>query len=178
MTEKQAAEVAAAAPEAAADGKTAAEAAAAGAPTDKKAAAEAGAPADKKAAASQDESGSAAAAAGSDDQEGEAPKKRKSAGRQRQQTRASQLLPRPDKREIIARFRRDEKDVGSSEVQISLITARIAHLTSHLKEHPKDRHTERGLMLLVNRRRKLLDYLSANRPDSYRSLIGQLNLRR
>ena len=120
----------------------------------------------------------AAEAAGQDKQQNQPTVKKTKAKKAGSQQRESQVLPRPDKQQIIGKFRRDEKDVGSSEVQISLISARISHLTSHLKEHPKDRHTERGLMLLVNKRRKLLDYLSASRPESYRSLISQLNLRR
>ena len=128
--------------------------------------------ADEEAEAAEKDEGKKAQAAGTGKAVSKKPSRRPAA------PRVSQVLPRPDKQKIIAKFRRAEKDVGSSEVQISLMSARIEHLTSHLKEHPKDKHTERGLMLLVNKRRRLLDYLSATKPDSYGSLLSQLNLRR
>ncbi len=92
--------------------------------------------------------------------------------------RKSQLLPRPEKHAIIAKYRREDKDVGSAEVQVALHSARITHLTSHLKDHPKDLHTERGLLLLVNKRRKMLDYLRKRKPETYRYLLSELGLRR
>ncbi|HQL24565.1 MAG TPA: 30S ribosomal protein S15, partial [candidate division Zixibacteria bacterium] len=69
-------------------------------------------------------------------------------------------------------------DTGSPEVQIALLTARINHLTEHLKSHSKDFHTRLGLLKLVGQRRRLLDYLMDRDIESYRQLIGELNLRR
>ena len=69
-------------------------------------------------------------------------------------------------------------DTGSSEVQVALLTARINDLTTHFKEHVKDHHSRRGLLRMVSRRRKLLDYLKRANVDSYRSLIQRLGLRK
>jgi len=82
------------------------------------------------------------------------------------------------KAEIIQQFRKHEKDTGSVEVQIALLTARIRHLTEHLKQHPKDHHSRRGLMKMVGRRRKLLKYLRTTKPEVYKELINKLGLRR
>ena len=82
------------------------------------------------------------------------------------------------KASIIADFRRSSSDTGSSEVQIALLTSRINELTSHFKEHVKDHHSRRGLLRMVSRRRKLLDYLKRTDIESYRSLIQRLSLRK
>ena len=81
------------------------------------------------------------------------------------------------KQEIIENFQREEGDTGSPEVQIALLTARIKDLTSHLKDHPKDFHSRRGLLKMVGKRRKLLKYLKNNDVVRYRSLIEELGIR-
>lgn len=83
-----------------------------------------------------------------------------------------------DKQEIITRFARSEGDTGSPEVQVALLTQRISHLTEHLKEHQHDHHSRRGLLMLVGQRRRLLNYLKDKEIERYRSLIGELGLRR
>ena len=82
-----------------------------------------------------------------------------------------------EKAEIIADFRVHESDTGSPEVQISILTRRINHLTEHLKVHKHDMHTRRGIMKLVGQRRRLLAYLSRKSPERYRTLIARLGLR-
>ena len=82
------------------------------------------------------------------------------------------------KSDIVAEFRRAEGDTGSPEVQVALLTARINELTEHFKAHKKDHHSRRGLLRMVSRRRKLLDYLKGRSPDSYRALIEKLGLRK
>ena len=82
------------------------------------------------------------------------------------------------KSEIIATYAQHEGDTGSPEVQIALLTARINDLTGHFKEHVKDHHSRRGLLRMVSRRRKLLDYLKDTNVDSYRVLIQRLGLRK
>jgi small subunit ribosomal protein S15 len=82
------------------------------------------------------------------------------------------------KRDIIGKFGRSESDTGSTEVQIALLSARINHLTEHLREHSKDHHSRRGLLMLVGQRRRLLNYLQKKDLERYRSLIGELGLRR
>ena len=84
----------------------------------------------------------------------------------------------PDTTATIADHRLHETDTGSPEVQIALLTERINHLTEHLKVHKKDHHTRRGLLTLVGRRRRLLDYLRRNDVERYRALIAKLGLRR
>lgn len=84
----------------------------------------------------------------------------------------------PDKDKLIREFARFEGDTGSPEVQIALLTARINHLTEHLKTHKKDHHSRRGLLQLVGRRRRLLNYLQKTDIERYRSLISRLGLRR
>ncbi|WP_211262387.1 30S ribosomal protein S15 [Nitriliruptor alkaliphilus] len=83
-----------------------------------------------------------------------------------------------DKQEIITRFARSEGDTGSPEVQVALLTQRISHLTEHLKEHKHDHHSRRGLLMMVGQRRRLLNYLKDNEIERYRTLIGELGLRR
>ena len=82
------------------------------------------------------------------------------------------------KREIVNKHGKSEADTGSPEVQIALLTARINHLTEHLREHKGDHHSRRGLLMLVGQRRRLLNYLQRRDLDRYRSLIGELGLRR
>ena len=82
------------------------------------------------------------------------------------------------KREIVKKHGKSESDTGSPEVQIALLTARINHLTEHLREHKHDHHSRRGLLMLVGQRRRLLNYLQRRQLDRYRSLIAELGLRR
>lgn len=80
--------------------------------------------------------------------------------------------------EIIAKFGRTPTDTGSSEVQIALMTARINELTPHFKKNMKDHHSRRGLLRLVSRRRRLLDYLKSTKPDIYKATIATLGIRK
>ena len=82
------------------------------------------------------------------------------------------------KREIIAEHGRGDDDTGSTEVQVALLTARINELTEHLREHTKDHHSRRGLLMLVGKRRRLLNYLQRHDLEAYRELIRELGLRR
>ncbi|MBI5380306.1 MAG: 30S ribosomal protein S15 [Opitutae bacterium] len=84
----------------------------------------------------------------------------------------------PVKNEIITQFKTHEKDTGSSEVQIALLTARINHLTEHLRTHRKDFHSRRGLLQMASRRRKLLDYLKREDLNKYNEILQKLNLRK
>lgn len=83
-----------------------------------------------------------------------------------------------NKQEIIKQYQRAEGDSGSPEVQVALLTARINGLTEHFKTHSKDFHSRRGLLMMVSRRRKLLDYLKRTNVESYRKLIDSLGLRK
>lgn len=83
-----------------------------------------------------------------------------------------------NKTEIINTYARHEGDTGSPEVQIALLTERINHLNEHLKINKKDHHSRRGLLLMVGKRRGLLDYLRRTDIESYRSMLAQLNLRK
>jgi small subunit ribosomal protein S15 len=87
-------------------------------------------------------------------------------------------LTQDRKNEIIARWGTDEKDTGNTRVQIALLTARINELTEHLRTHRKDHHSRRGLLMLVGKRRRLLNYLQKHELDAYRELIKELGLRR
>lgn len=82
------------------------------------------------------------------------------------------------KSEIIESNRKHDSDTGSCEVQVALLTARINHLTGHLRTHRKDFHSRRGLIMMTNRRRKLLAYLRKHDLDRYNALIQKLSLRR
>ncbi len=84
----------------------------------------------------------------------------------------------PSKTDTIAKHARGDNDTGSPEVQIALMTDRINHLTAHLKEHKKDHHSRRGLLMLVGQRRRMLDYLAGIDVERYRALIAELGLRR
>ena len=83
-----------------------------------------------------------------------------------------------EKTEIIENSRVHDTDTGSPEVQVSILTRRINQLTEHLKIHKHDRHSHRGLMLMVGQRRRLLAYLGRKSPDRYRALIAKLGIRR
>ena len=83
-----------------------------------------------------------------------------------------------DKAKVIADNQRSKGDTGSPEVQIALLTARINGLTDHFKSNVKDHHSRRGLLRMVSRRRKLLDYLKSRNADTYRTLIDKLGLRK
>ena len=83
-----------------------------------------------------------------------------------------------NKQEIIKQYQRAEGDSGSPEVQVALLTARINGLPEHFKTHPKAFHSRRGLLMMVSRRRKLLDYLKRTNVESYRKLIDSLGLRK
>lgn len=82
------------------------------------------------------------------------------------------------KAQIVTDFQREKSDTGSPEVQVALISARITYLTAHFKVNAKDHHSRRGLLRLVSRRRKLLDYLKRENDASYRSLIERLSIRK
>ena len=82
------------------------------------------------------------------------------------------------KQELVSKFGKAERDTGSAEVQIALMTERINDLTEHLRGHSKDHHSRRGLLMLVGRRRRLLDYLQRSNLESYRSLVKELGLRK
>lgn len=83
-----------------------------------------------------------------------------------------------DKAKIVADYQRGAKDTGSPEVQVALLTARIVELTDHFKTHAKDHHSRRGLLKMVSRRRKLLDYLKRTNLEGYKALIERLGLRK
>ncbi|MFT5695213.1 MAG: small subunit ribosomal protein S15 [Myxococcota bacterium] len=82
------------------------------------------------------------------------------------------------KKEVINEFKRADGDSGSSEVQIALLTRRIADLSGHFKDHVKDHHSRRGLLKIVSQRRRLLDFLKRDDIERYAALIGKLGLRR
>ena len=82
------------------------------------------------------------------------------------------------KQEIVSKHGKDANDTGSAEVQIALLTARVNELTEHLRTHKKDHHSRRGLLMLVGKRRRLLNYLQRSDLDRYRALIKELGLRR
>jgi small subunit ribosomal protein S15 len=83
-----------------------------------------------------------------------------------------------EKSRIVQEYQRSEGDTGSPEVQVALLSGRIAHLTQHFANHKQDHHSRRGLLKLVNHRRKLLDYLKRKDQDRYQSIIERLGLRR
>jgi small subunit ribosomal protein S15 len=88
------------------------------------------------------------------------------------------VLLAENKEEMIANFKLHDSDTGSPEVQVALLTHRISYLTEHLKMHKKDHHSRRGLLILVGRRRRLLDYVKKKDIERYRTLIERLGLRR
>jgi small subunit ribosomal protein S15 len=87
-------------------------------------------------------------------------------------------LTKDDKTKIIKEYARSEGDTGSAEVQVAVLTSRIAELTEHLKTHKQDHHSRRGLLKMVGQRRRLLEYLKGDDIDRYRELIARLGLRR
>jgi small subunit ribosomal protein S15 len=87
-------------------------------------------------------------------------------------------LTKDQKSELIEKFGRGTGDTGSAEVQVALMTARINELTNHLREHGKDHHSRRGLLMLVGKRRRMLRYLERTDLERYRALVAELGLRR
>jgi small subunit ribosomal protein S15 len=87
-------------------------------------------------------------------------------------------LTKEEKQQIIMKFRAHDKDSGSPEVQIALLTERIKQLTGHFQVHKKDYHSRRGLLKLVGQRRRLLDYLKSRKVDKYRRIVKELGLRK
>ena len=87
-------------------------------------------------------------------------------------------LVQEKKKEIIGQYKNHEKDTGSSEVQIALLSERIRYLTEHFKVHKRDHHSRRGLLKLVGQRRRLLNYLKENKVDQYQMIIDKLGLRK
>ena len=87
-------------------------------------------------------------------------------------------LSSEDKGSIVSEYSRGDTDTGSPEVQVALLSARISELTSHFGEHKKDHHSRQGLLKMINKRRKLLDYLNSKDQNRYRELISRLGLRR
>jgi small subunit ribosomal protein S15 len=87
-------------------------------------------------------------------------------------------LTKERKQELVKKYGSSEKDTGKTEVQVALLTQRINDLTEHLKTHTKDHHTRRGLLVLVGKRRALLDYLTKSDVQRYRELIKKLNIRK
>ena len=88
------------------------------------------------------------------------------------------MLKTDVKKKVITDHQTHKKDTGSPEVQISIFTRQIQELTKHLQLHKKDEHSRRGLLKMVGKRRRLLDYLSKNNPDRYQAMLKKLNLRR
>ena len=87
-------------------------------------------------------------------------------------------LTQERKQELVEQYGSDAQDTGRTEVQVALLTERINQLTDHLRAHRKDHHSRRGLLMLVGRRRRFLDYLQRTDLERYRALIGELGLRR
>jgi len=88
------------------------------------------------------------------------------------------MLTADSKKELIKQFGKNEKDTGSPEVLIALLTQRVKYLTEHLRSHVKDFHSRRGLLMLVGKRRRLLDYLKNKEIERYRSIISDLGIRK
>ena len=88
------------------------------------------------------------------------------------------MMTKERKEEIIKEYRRDEKDTGSPEVQVALLTERITELTEHLKNNPNDNHSRRGLYKMVGNRKNLLNYLSRKDIQRYRDIVAKLGLRK
>ena len=87
-------------------------------------------------------------------------------------------LTKEAKQELITKHGRSESDTGSTEVQVAMLTRRIAQLTEHLRTHPKDHHSRRGLLKLVGQRRRFLNYMQKHDLEGYRALVKELGLRR
>lgn len=87
-------------------------------------------------------------------------------------------MERDKKKKVIAKYAKHDKDTGSAQVQVAILTKRINELTEHLKEHKKDNHSRRGLLLMVGKRRKLLNYLKNSKPEVYEEVLKGLELRK
>jgi small subunit ribosomal protein S15 len=87
-------------------------------------------------------------------------------------------LTKEKKQELVSNFQLHDKDTGSVEVQVAMLTERVNYLTEHLKMHPKDHHSNMGLLRMVGKRRRLLNYLRTSDPKAYQALIETLNLRK
>ena len=87
-------------------------------------------------------------------------------------------LTKETKQELIGKFGREDGDTGSAEVQVALLTERVNHLTEHLRTHPKDHHSRRGLLMMVGKRRRLLRYHERADLERYRAVVSDLGLRR
>jgi small subunit ribosomal protein S15 len=87
-------------------------------------------------------------------------------------------MKRANKKTIISKYAVHPKDTGSPQVQVAILTERINQLSEHLEEHPKDNHSRRGLLMMVGKRRKLLNYLRLNSKDDYEKLLQELQLRK
>ncbi|MBT4762495.1 MAG: 30S ribosomal protein S15 [Bdellovibrionaceae bacterium] len=87
-------------------------------------------------------------------------------------------LQKDEKSEVLAKYKQSDLDTGSTQVQVALLTKRIIHLTEHFKIHKHDNHGRRGLVNMVNQRRKLLSYIKSRKPDAYTKLIADLGLRK
>ncbi len=87
------------------------------------------------------------------------------------------MITKEKKKTLIERFKQHPQDTGSASVQVALLTERINYLTDHLKKHKKDFHSRRGLLMLVGRRRRLLNYLKKKDPQSYQEIVKELNLK-
>ncbi len=88
------------------------------------------------------------------------------------------IMTKEEKKELVEKYRRAEADTGSSEVQIAILTKKINALTEHLREHKKDYSTRRGLLMMVSRRRRLLDFLKSREPQRYVDIIQALGIRK
>ena len=88
------------------------------------------------------------------------------------------MITKEEKRELISKFGKGDNDTGTPEVQIAIFSKRIAELTEHLKQHPKDHSTRRGLIKLVGKRRRLLNYLTRVDIERYRKVISELGIRK
>lgn len=88
------------------------------------------------------------------------------------------MLEKTVKQEVINTFKRHDKDTGSPEVQVAILSKRISELSDHFKLHAKDHHSRRGLIMMVSQRRKLLDYLKRTDADRYRKILTELEIRR
>lgn len=87
-------------------------------------------------------------------------------------------MKRDSKKKVIKGYAVHPKDTGSPQVQVAILTKRINELSKHLETHPKDNHSRRGLLMMVGKRRKLLNYLRLNQKESYEELLGKLKLRK
>ena len=83
-----------------------------------------------------------------------------------------------EKAEVISKFRRSEKDTGSSEVQIALLTKRMDRMVKHFEKFPKDNHSRRGMLIMISQRKRLLEYLKREEPNRYRAAVSALGLRK